>query len=195
VSEQPLFFYDVASPYAYLAANRIGEVLPEAEWRPILLGGLFKLNGRHSWLYDDDRETRHTEIERRAAAYGLPPLAWFKNIPTTWLTVMRAVTVAKRRGRGREFSLAAFRAVHAEGRELWHDDQLATLAPVAGLEPDELLEAVAQQEIKDELRAATERAHELGAPGVPTVVIGDRVFWGDDRLDEAARVASTPSTA
>lgn len=50
VSEGPLFFYDVASPYSYLAASRIGEVLPEADWQPILLGGLFKLNGRHSRL-------------------------------------------------------------------------------------------------------------------------------------------------
>ena len=112
VSERPLFFYDLASPYAYLAASRIGGVLPEAEWQPVLLGGLFKLNARHSWLYDDDREARQAEMERRAAVYGLPPMTWFRSVPTTWLTVMRAVTVAKRRGRVLEFFLAAFRAVH-----------------------------------------------------------------------------------
>jgi 2-hydroxychromene-2-carboxylate isomerase len=191
VPERPLFFYDVASPYAYLAASRIGNILPTADWQPILLGGLFKLNGRHSWLYDDDREDRQAGIERRAASYGLPAVTWFRSIPTTWLTVMRAATVAKRRGRVVEFSLAAFRAVHARGRELWHDEQLAELAPVAGLEPDELLEAVGQQDVKDELRATTEHAHELGAPGVPTVVVGGQVFWGDDRLEEAAEATST----
>ena len=57
------------------------------------------------------------------------------------------------------------------------------------MEADELLHALARHDVKDELRAATERAHELGAPGVPTVVVGDRVFWGDDRLEDAARAA------
>jgi 2-hydroxychromene-2-carboxylate isomerase len=76
VTDRP---YDVASPYAYLAACRIQEVVPEAEWQPILLGGLFQLNGRHSWLYDDGREARMAEIESRAAAYGLPPIAWLRS--------------------------------------------------------------------------------------------------------------------
>src|SRR2546423_14985235 len=103
---------------------------------------------------------------------------------------MRAATVANRRGRVVEFSLAAFRAVHAQGRELWHDEELATLAPEAGLEPDELLEAVRDQEIKDELRGTTDHAHALGVPGFPTVVVGSEVFWGDDRLAEAAEAAA-----
>jgi len=59
----PVFYYDISSVYAYLAAERIGNVLPEAEWRPILLGGLFKLNGRTTWFFSDDREARMAEIE------------------------------------------------------------------------------------------------------------------------------------
>lgn len=189
--DRPLFFYDVASPYAYLAASRIGAMLPDAEWEPVLLGGLHKLSGRHSWLYDDDREARRAEIERRAASYGLPPITWFRSIPTNWLTVMRAARIAKHRGKVVEFSLAAFRAVHAEGKELWHAQRVAELAPILALTPSELLHAVGQQEVKDELRLATERAHELGVPGVPAVVTGQQVFWGDDRVDEAASAAQS----
>ena len=185
----PLFFYDVASPYAYLAASRISDVLPDAEWEPVLLGGIHKLSGRHSWLYDDDREERRAEVERRAASYGLPPITWFRSLPTNWLTVMRAARVAKRAGTVVEFSQAAFRAVHAEGRELWNADEVAQLAPIIGLEPGELLEAANRQDLKDELRTVTEQAHEMGVSGVPTVVIGEQVFWGDDRLDEAAAAA------
>ncbi len=184
-----MFFYDVASPFAYLAAARMSDVLPDAEWEPILLGGLHKLTGRHSWLYDDDREERQAEIERRAAGYGLPRISWFRSIPTNWLTVMRAARVAKRRGRVVEFSLAAFRAVHADGKELWRPEEVTELAPIIGLNADELLAAVTQQDIKDELRSATEKAHELGAPGVPTVIVRGEVFWGDDRLDQAAHAA------
>ena len=106
---------------------------------------------------------------------------------------MRAARVAKHRGRVVEYSLAAFRAVHAEGRELWHPEPVATLGPIIGLEPADLIGAANEQEIKDELRSATERAHELGAPGVPTVIVGQQPFWGDDRLDDAARAAQTTS--
>ena len=69
---------------------------------------------------------------------------------------------------------------------------MAALAHHAGLEPDELLAAVARADVKDELRAATERAHEMGTPGVPTVVVAGRLFWGDDRLGDAARAARAP---
>lgn len=138
--EAPVFLYDIASPYAYLAAMRIGDLIPDANWQPILLGGLFKANGRHSWLYDEDRAQRRAEIEARARGYGLPPMTWIRRMPTNWLTVMRAATVAKRRGCVVEFSIAAFRAQHAEGGELWEDEQVARLAPLLGMTPEWLLD-------------------------------------------------------
>jgi 2-hydroxychromene-2-carboxylate isomerase len=187
LAERPVFLYDIGSPYSWLSAERIGRLIPEAQWQPILLGGLFKLNGRTSWGFGPERDARRAEIEQRAASYGLPPIRWRPGAPTTWLTAMRAAIVAHRVGRGVEFSLAAFRAAHTEARDLGDPNEVAALADHARLEPDELLGAVARQDVKDKLRAATERAHELGAPGVPTVLVGDQLFWGDDRLEDAAR--------
>lgn len=184
-----MFLYDIGSPYSWLAAERIGDLIPEARWQPILLGGLFKLNGRTSWGFGPDRDARRAEIERRAASYGLPAIRWRHGPPTAWLTAMRAAIVAQRAGREVEFSLGAFRAAHNEARDLGDPQEIAVLAHHANLHPDELLQAVARQDIKDELRAATEHAHELGVPGVPTVVVGHRLFWGDDRLEDAARTA------
>ena len=187
--KSPVFLYDLGSPYSWLAAERIRRLIPEAQWQPILLGGLFKLNGRTSWGFGPERDSRRAEIRRRAASYGLPPFRSRPGPPSAWLTAMRAATVACRIGREVEFSLAAFRAAHTEARDLGDPDEVAALAHHAGLEPDELMQAVARREIKDDLRAATERAHELGAPGVPAVVVEGRLFWGDDRLEEAARAA------
>jgi 2-hydroxychromene-2-carboxylate isomerase len=189
MAELPVFLYDIGSPYSWLAAERISRVIEEADWQPILLGGLFKLNGRTSWGFAPDRETRRLEIEQRVTRYGLPAICWRADPPTAWLTAMRAATVARRVGRAAEFSLAAFRAAHTEGRDLGDPEEVAALACHAGMAADELLQAVTRQDVKDELRMATERAHELGAPGVPTVVVGDHVFWGDDRLEDAARAA------
>jgi 2-hydroxychromene-2-carboxylate isomerase len=186
--ERPRFYYDCGSPYAYLAASRIGDVLPQAEWQPIALMGLFKLNGRDTWAFDAGADARRAEIDERAAAYGLPPVAW--QLPSSLLPVMRAATVARRSGREVEFSLAAFRAAWVDGRDLASEETLAALAPKAGLGGDELLAAIGEQDVKDELRCATEQAHALGVPGVPSVVVGTEVIWGDDRLEEAAIAAS-----
>jgi 2-hydroxychromene-2-carboxylate isomerase len=189
--EQPLFFYDLGSPYAWLTAERIGDVLPvAARWRPVLLGGVFKAVGRSSWGTGPGRDEGMREIERRAARYGLPALRWPDPWPPDGLAAMRAATFAERSGFGREFALAAFRLAFVEGRDVADPDTLRDAATHAGGDADDLLAATARQDMKDELRAATEAAVALGVIGVPTVAVGGRLFWGDDRLEEAAAAPS-----
>jgi 2-hydroxychromene-2-carboxylate isomerase len=185
----PTFHYDLMSPYAYLAAERLDHVLGQpVEWQPVLLGGLFKLTGRSSWaLGDYDRRRRGmAEIERRAEAYGLPPLRWPDPWPTSSLAAMRAALHAKRTGRERAFAHAAFHTAFADGRDLGETRNVLAAAEAAGLDPAEVEAAVGEPSVKDELRAATAAAHARGVFGVPTVAIGDELFWGDDRLEEAA---------
>ena len=187
--ERPLFYYDLFSPYAYMAAERIGSMLPEADWRPIFLWGLFKLNGRSTWVLTDEREPRMAEIDKRAAAYGLPPIRWPTGVLASVLDLARAGTVAKREGYEVPFSLAAFRAVYAEGRDPSEPDELRRIAAEVGLDDAQLLADLGDPNVKDALRRTTEEAHARGVPGVPTVVVGDAVYWGDDRLEEAAQAA------
>lgn len=188
------FYYDLGSPYAYLAAERISTVFDAAgaeppEWRPILLGGLFKRFGRQSWAQGPDRATGIAEVERRAAARGLPPLRWPEPLPANTLAAMRAATFAKQLGRTVSFSLAAFRQAFAAGRDLSELDNVFIAAAASELHPRSLRTAIAREAIKSALREATERAGDLGVTGVPAVVVGDEVFWGDDRLEEAALAA------
>jgi 2-hydroxychromene-2-carboxylate isomerase len=181
------FYYDLMSPYAYLAAERLDSVMPgRVEWQPVLLGGLFGATGRSSWAVGDParRERGIAEIERRAARYGMPPLRWPERWPTSSLHAMRAAVYARRAGREREFAAAAFRTAFAEGRDLGEPEHVLAAAARAGLEGAE--EALADQSVKDELRAVTDAAHARGVFGVPTVAVGDELFWGDDRLEDAA---------
>ena len=183
------FYYDVGSPYAYLAATRIDRVLPvPVRWQPVLLGGLFKLTGRSSWALGDFERRRRgmAEIERRAARYGLPPLRWPDPWPSDYLAAMRVATHAHREGLGREFALTAMRAAFARGEDLADPDVALDAAAEAGLDRDRAQAALSDQDVKDELRAATGAAHERGAFGVPTVDAGGELFWGDDRLEDAA---------
>ncbi len=194
-AERPIFYYDLGSPYAYLAAERIDAVFREAaaptpEWQPILLGGLFKRFGRDSWANGPGRDDGIAECERRAQAYGLPPIRWPDPFPGNTLIAMRTATFARQIGRAVSFSLAAFRQAFAAGRDLSQPDNVFIAAASSELHPRSLEVAIARDAIKARLREATERAGDLGVFGVPSVVVGSEVFWGDDRLEEAAAAAS-----
>jgi 2-hydroxychromene-2-carboxylate isomerase len=189
------FFYDLGSPYAYLAAERIHQVFEEAgaeppEWRPVLLGGLFKRFGRDSWANGPDREEGLREVERRAQAYGLPPVRWPDPFPGDTLFAMRVATFATEVGRGVSLPLAAFRQAFAAGRDLSDPDNVFVAAASAELHPRALRAAAERDSVKARLRAATDAAGDLGVIGVPSVVVGEEVFWGDDRLEEAAAAAA-----
>ena len=159
------------------------------EWQPILLGGLFKRFGRDSWANGDGRDEGMREIERRASAYGLPPISWPEPFPGNTLVAMRAATYAKEIGRAPSFSLAAFRQAFAAGRDLTEPDNVLLAAAAAEMHPRAVLSAVERDAVKRKLREATELAGDLGVRGVPSVVVGEQVFWGDDRLEEAAALS------
>jgi 2-hydroxychromene-2-carboxylate isomerase len=78
----PNLYFDLASPYAYLAVARARDVFGvEPELEPILPGAIFGMRGHASWALTPERDRNVAEIERRAARYGLPPLAWPRDWP------------------------------------------------------------------------------------------------------------------
>jgi 2-hydroxychromene-2-carboxylate isomerase len=183
------FYFDLGSPYAYLAAERVETVIPApVVWQPILLGGLFKANGRSSWARADERRRRDgiAEVESRARRYGLPPVSWPDAWPSDYLFAMRAATFAQAQGAAREFALAGLVRAFQRGVEMSDPDNVREAAVAAGLDPDEVAAATQDPTIKQALRAATDAAHEAGVIGVPTVAVDGQLFWGDDRLEEAA---------
>ena len=194
-SPRASFYFDLGSPYAYLTAERISGLFSEAgleqpEWRPILLGGLFKRFGRDSWANGPGRAEGIAEIERRAAAYGLPPLAWPEPWPGNTLFAMRAATFAKQTGRTVSFALAGFRQAFAAGRDLSEPDNVAIAAAACELHPRALFKAVETEAVKRALREATDEAAELGVIGVPALIVDGEVFWGDDKVVQAVAAAS-----
>lgn len=189
----PVFYYDTNSPYAYLAANRIGDLIPDAVWKPVALPIIFKAIGKMPWSLSDRRPAGVAEIERRAAERGLPPLRWHEDWPReTWSwSPLRAAIVADDEGQQREFALAAYGVMFAEGRSLADVENVLDAARAAGLDPDQVRERIdGDDDVKERLRANTDEAIAAGAVGVPTVAVGGELYWGDDRLDEAAAAAA-----
>jgi 2-hydroxychromene-2-carboxylate isomerase len=183
----PTFYFDLGSPYSWLAAERIHHVLPVvAVWQPILLGGIWQRSDGESWARTGRRAVGMREVEDRAARYRLLPVKWPERWPSNSLVAMRAATFAQQAGRTVAFSLAAFRQAFAGGKDLSEIDNVLIAAAACELHPNAVVKAIERQSTKDRLRAATDEAYERGVRGVPSVVVGDEVFWGDDRLEEAA---------
>jgi 2-hydroxychromene-2-carboxylate isomerase len=183
------FYFDLGSPFAYLASERLHTLFPEpVRWQPVLLGGLFRLTGRSSWALGDyqRRQAGMADIERRALAYGLPPMRWPDPWPADYLAAMRATTYAFSVGHGRDFTMRAYRDAFQRGSELSVPENVLQSAARAGLDPDAVRAGASDAEIKQALRDATDAAYDRGVFGVPTIAIGDELFWGDDRLEDAA---------
>jgi 2-hydroxychromene-2-carboxylate isomerase len=201
----PLFLFGAMSPYSWFAAERIERLLPDARWRGVFAGAIFKANERVSWGFTGDREDRLADCEARAATHGLGPIRWPDPWPTNDLLIARAMTFAERRSpapghragaedsaarsghaAARALGLAAMRLAFLEGADLGEAGAVLEAGRRADLDVEELTDALSDADIKDALRRATDDALALGVFGVPTIVIGEELFWGDDRLDEAA---------
>jgi 2-hydroxychromene-2-carboxylate isomerase len=196
--DRPTFYYDFSSPYSYLAAERIsglfaGVGAEQPEWQPISFGHVLRATGRKPWSMQPDGPNPEDleEIRRRAAERGLPEVRYPEGWPeeSYSLIPIRAAVYAKETGRVVSFSLAALRQSFAAGRRLDEIDNVLLAAAACELHPKAVLKGIETKSVKEELKRATEEAIERGLTGIPTVAVGDELFWGDDRLEEAARAA------
>jgi 2-hydroxychromene-2-carboxylate isomerase len=184
---RPQLYFDLGSPYAYLAIERAESVLGRPPTLiPVLVGAIFGWRGHGSWALTDQRAAGMAEIERRAREYGLPSMVWPPDWPANALSAMRCATWAAPERRLQDFAVIVGRRQWTEGADIADLDVLAACAGEAGLDAAEMLDAIRAPELKEQLRATTERAWEDGVRGVPTLRVGEQLFFGDDRIEQAA---------
>lgn len=183
------FYFDLASPDAYLAAERALRVLPgPCEWVPIHAAHLPHAETFEAYRCANEEQIFREEIARRARIHGLQPVRWPVGFPFDSRLAMLAATYAKRIGRTVPFGLAAFRQAFAAGRDLAVEENILIAAAACEIHPAALIKALASRRVSGELDRATAAALELGVIDVPAVRVGDRVLVGDARLEEAGRV-------
>lgn len=165
------FVFDLASPVAYLAAERVNHVLGDVpEWVPVRLGepGPFRC-AEEVAAYRED-------VERAARAQGVQPLRWPDPFPADSEWAMLAATYAKQIGRAVAFSLAAFRQAFAGGRDLGVRDNVLLAAAACEMHPSAVVKGAELRGTRDRLEAATAEARAAGVREVPAVVIDYRVI-------------------
>jgi 2-hydroxychromene-2-carboxylate isomerase len=188
VSDPPAsFYFDLSSPLAYLAAERVLRVLPgSAEWRPVLARDLPRGGPPGAFRCAQEEDVFRTEIARRARELELLPLRWPEPFPFDSELAMRVATYAKSIGRAVAFAQAAFRQAFAAGRSLEEADNVLIAAAACEMHPDAVLAASKLRTVTRELARSTAGAVESGVLEVPAVAVGERVFLGERSLEEAS---------
>jgi 2-hydroxychromene-2-carboxylate isomerase len=181
------FYFDLASPLAYFASERVLHTMPVAcEWQPVLARELSAAEMFEGFRCRDDEEIFRLEAERRAHELELQPLRWPDPFPFDSELAMRAATYAKSIGRAVAFAQAAFRQAFAGGRSLAEPDNVLIAAAACEMHPAAILKAIEMGSVAEQLAETTRSAALAGVTDVPAVRIGERVFHGERTLADAA---------
>ena len=178
------FFYDYVSPYSYLANSRVREVGGSGlVYRPMFLGGVMQASGNlPPGTLEVKGQYLRKDIARWAEHYGID-YNRNPNFPQNTLKALRLAIVAQQDGIFPEVHGALYTAMFVDGKDLSDDRILGEIMNSTGLDAPATFSRIAQQAIKNELKANTEEAVARGAFGAPTFFVGDKMFFGNDRFD------------
>lgn len=192
------FFFELSSPYSFLAATQVHALAErtgaDITWKPFLLGAIFKAQGA-ALPASNPFKARYMfqDLTRWAARYGVD-FSWPSRFPINAVKGHRAALAARLQGGDdalERMALATYHAYWSHDRDIADPEVLGDVAAEIGLDRGALLEAMATQEIKDELRAYTDDALARGVFGAPTFFLGEQMFWGNDRLDFVEQAVSS----
>lgn len=191
------FFWDVASPYTYLASTQIpglrARTGAQIVCRPFLLGGVFKSTGnvmpaevpaKAAYMLKDLARWR----DRYQIPFRLPGDAPF---PLNSVLAQRVATAADLAGQGEQFMHAVMRAYWGEAKDISDPAVIAQVVSENGFSAD-LLAAAQSQAVKDRLRANSDEAVERGAFGAPAFFLGGELYWGNDQLPHLEALLQKP---
>ncbi|MBL4802620.1 MAG: 2-hydroxychromene-2-carboxylate isomerase [Emcibacter sp.] len=187
------FWYEFASTYSYLAAERIQSLAQsngmDIAWRPFLLGPIFKSQGWDTspfGIYKAKGNYMWRDIERSADLYGLPFKKSDQVFPQNSILAARIALCLPDADQRGEFSKSAYRAEFSEGQNIAEPQVIAQILNNLGHDSDQLFQQAKSPDIKQALFANTAEAQEKGIFGAPSLITGDgELFWGDDRLEQA----------
>ena len=200
------FYYDLVSPYSYLAHREVSRICDEhgagLSLRPMLLGAVHNAVGLQAPIETEAKARYQAEdIRRWAAHYGLP-MEFPEPFPFRTLKTMRAAMFLKDRGELEAFTREAFALYWEEGgapkglQEADEDGPVSEAARRVGADPEEVLAGASALGAKEALKAATAEAVDRGVFGAPAFFVGEEMFWGNDRLHFVQRAlteAGAPS--
>jgi 2-hydroxychromene-2-carboxylate isomerase len=186
MSDRIDFYFDYGSPTSYLAYKQLPGVIMrtgvEVDHRPILLGGVYQATSNHSPLdLPLKRKWMEGDMQFFAERYGVPfaPNPYF---PINTLVLMRGAVYAQQEGFLDQYSDAVFHAMWGSPENMNEPAVIAKVLQSADLNVQKIVAATQDPAIKEQLKSNTQEAIDRGAFGAPIIFIGDRMFFGQDRV-------------
>jgi len=193
------FWFDLSSNYSYLTAMRIDALASSCEvdvvWRPFLLGPIFQSFGWESSpfvLQKQKGEYTWKDMERQAHKHGI---AWKRPsiFPRRAILPTRVAILGQNEKWIRDFVRATMARNFVEDKDLDTEDAVREVLASINVNADPILAQAQSDENKQRLRHATETASSRGIFGAPMFFVGDEMFWGNDRLEDALACANAQS--
>ncbi len=185
------FWFDFASTYSYLSVYRIENLAQQSgidiDWKPFLLGPFFNSQGWDTSpfnIYKAKGDYMWRDIERNCEKFGIP-FTKPSEFPRNGLLASRVAIAFDSENWVPEYTRLLFRANFADDKNISDKEVITSILKSLDLDANKILQQATTQENKDKLRERTELATEKGIFGAPTFVIGDEMFWGNDRLEDA----------
>ncbi len=193
------FWYEFASPYSYLAAARIERLVAgtsiRLDWRPFLLGPILAQRTHDPSPFQNptpaQRRYRWRDVQRLCVADALP-LRLPSTYPRNGLLAARVALIAVAEGWRPAFTRAVYHANFAEDRDIAAIEVIAAVIGTLGQEPGAVLKRAHGEDNKARLKMRGEEAIRRGIFGAPSFVVGEELFWGNDRLEPALAWALSP---
>jgi 2-hydroxychromene-2-carboxylate isomerase len=183
VSERVQFFFSFRSPYSYLAAPRAFALADRFDVE-VEFVGVIPMAMRGQAVPAAKRLHTLRDAKREANRLGMPFGRVHDPIGDGAMRCLLVAEHATDAGRVREFVLEASRAIWAEALDVANDDGLRRVCERAGLDWTGCPAAVADPAMLARVEANTQRLADLGHWGVPVLVVGDDLFWGQDRIED-----------
>ncbi|MGX4675719.1 DsbA family protein [SAR92 clade bacterium H246] len=187
MSQTVEFYFDFGSPTAYLAHRRLQQLGAEynctIDYRPILLGGLFKATGNTSPVTVPAKGNYMLahDLPRFAALYQVP-LTINPHFPINTLNLMRGAVAAQGKDYCQAYIEAVFNAIWVDRENMGDLEVVGRVLSDAGLDAQQIIAGTQEPEVKAALINNTEAAVARGCFGAPTMFIGDDMFFGQDRM-------------
>jgi 2-hydroxychromene-2-carboxylate isomerase len=183
------FHFDFGSPASYLAWTQLPALMggtgARADYRPMLLGGVFQAIGNQSpAMIPSKGKYTFTDFQRHAGRYGVP-FNMNPHFPVNTMLLMRGATGLLMRADPRfgAYCDAMFKGMWVDRQNMGDPATVGQVLAQAGFDPTALLALANEQAVKDRLKAATQEAVARGVFGAPTFFVGEEMFWGQDRID------------
>ena len=182
------FYFDLGSPYSYLAYYRLLQMAEQQEiqivYKPILLGGVFKATGNRSPIEIPVKGVYSILDTQRWAEYYQIPMQMNPHFPMNTLTLMRILTGVQllHLEKFEQVLKLLFDAMFGTPQNLNEPTVLAEVLKPSGFSVEDIMSMVQSDVVKQKLITETEQAIQRGIFGAPTFFVGDEMYWGQDRL-------------